>query len=69
MTYQKFFNILMWTMLTLSVVFSATQMCLQFYKTRSIETELIFVTIAFLLISLSAEIFEVYTNRGTADAN
>lgn len=69
MKYSKFFIFLMRSLITFSVIYSSVQICLQLYKTKSIETELLFVTISFILISLSLEVIEAFTDRGAADAN
>ena len=68
MKYSKFFIFLMRSLITFSVIYSGVQICLQFYKTKSVETELLFVTISFILISLSLEVIETFTDRGAADA-
>lgn len=68
MKYSKFFIFLMRSLITFSVIYSSVQICLQLYKTKSIETELLFVTISFILISLSLEVIDTFTDRGAADA-
>ena len=68
MKYSKFFIFLMRSLITFSVIYSSVQICLQLHKTKSIETELLFVTISFILISLSLEVIDTFTDRGAADA-
>lgn len=68
MKYSKFFIFLMRSLITFSVIYSGVQICLQLHKTKSVETELIFVTISFILISLSLEVIDTFTDRGAADA-
>ena len=68
MKYSKFFIFLMRSLITFSVIYSSVQICLQLYKTKSVETELLFVTISFILISLSLEVIDTFTDRGAADA-